>query len=335
MKPDMRCLLLSDTHGELGAINELAAAESADCVIHGGDFGFYDDASMKRLSRREIRLRIKHSNLPRCDIRRILALGPKAEADAVESLGLLGGFQRYLAGVESFDVPVYAVWGNHEDRHVVERLVLGDCVVRNLHVLHPRQAHPVASALVYGLGGNFLPGRKMLQRPIAGGGGKIWSTLSEFSDLVRTADRTDKTGGPRIFVSHVSPGVEPFVEFIGASTRADFTVSGHMGVPACKIWDASVLGPLEQAEGRMRQGLDAVREAVEETRGRRAERVRQDLDQLEAMTQWSQPSTVGEPRWYRGMTHVNLPDAHVGYAVMDIGRGGAKVHSRVLSASVH
>ena len=329
----MRCLLLSDTHGELGAISELAAAERADCVIHGGDFGFYDHASVKRLSRREIRLRIKHSHLPRPDIRRILTLGPKAEADAVESLGLLGGFQRFLAGAESFDVPVYAVWGNHEDRHVVQRLVRRDIVVRNLHVLHPRRAYNLAPALVYGLGGNVLPGPKMLQRPIAGGAGKIWSTMSEFSDLVRTADRMDKTAGPRIFVSHVSPGVEPFVEFIAARTRADFTVSGHMGVPACKIWDASALGPLEQAEGRMRQGLDVVREAVEDTRGRRAEQVRQDLDQIEAMTQWSGSSTVGEPRWYRGMTHINLPDAHVGYAVMDIGRGGAKVHSRDLSRS--
>lgn len=331
----MRLLLLSDTHGELGAINELAAAERADCVIHGGDFGFYDDESVKRISRREIRLVIKHSYLPRSDIRRILSLGPKAEADAVESLGLLGGFRRFLAGIESFDVPVYAVWGNHEDRHVVERLVRGDIVVRNLHMLHPRQAYPLPSALVYGLGGNFLPGRKMLQRPIAGGGGKIWSTLSEFSDLVRTADRIDKTAGPRIFVSHVCPGVEPFVEFIGARTRADFTVSGHMGVPACKIWDASALGPPEQAKERMKQGLDAVREAFEESRGRRAERVHHDLDQIGAMTQWPESSTVGEPRWYRGMTHINLPDAHVGYAVMDIGRDGAKVHSRELSASVH
>ena len=331
----MRFLLISDTHGELGAINELAAAERADCAIHGGDFGFYDDASVKRLSRREIQLAVKHSYLPRHEVRRILALGPKAEAETVESLGLLGGFQRFLAGVESFDVPVYAVWGNHEDRHVAERLARGDIVVRNLHVLHPRQAYRVGTALVYGLGGNFLPGRKMLQRPIAGGGGKIWSTLSEFSDLVRTADRAGKPAGPRIFVSHVSPGVEPFVEFIGARTGADYTVSGHMGARACKVWDASALGSLEQAEERMNQGLDAVREAVEKTSGRCAERVRPDLDRIGAIAQQPGSGAGGEPRWYRGMTHINLPDAHVGYAVMEIGRDGAKVHSRALTSPVH
>jgi len=44
----MRFLLLSDTHGKLGIINELAAVVRADAVIHAGDFGFYDDGSYER-----------------------------------------------------------------------------------------------------------------------------------------------------------------------------------------------------------------------------------------------------------------------------------------------
>jgi hypothetical protein len=35
------------------------------------------------------------------------------------------------------------------------------------------------------------------------------------------------------------------------------------------------------------------------------------------------------------MTHINLPDADVGYAVMDIDEEGTVLHSRALSASVH
>ena len=35
----MRFLLLSDTHGRLGIINEIAAEVEADAVIHAGDFG--------------------------------------------------------------------------------------------------------------------------------------------------------------------------------------------------------------------------------------------------------------------------------------------------------
>jgi len=38
----MRFSLTSDTHGNLGVINDLAARVQADAVIHAGDFGFYD-----------------------------------------------------------------------------------------------------------------------------------------------------------------------------------------------------------------------------------------------------------------------------------------------------
>ena len=52
----MRFLLISDTHGKLGIINELASHVQADAVIHAGDFGFYDEGSYERLSNRELRL---------------------------------------------------------------------------------------------------------------------------------------------------------------------------------------------------------------------------------------------------------------------------------------
>ena len=47
----MRFLLLSDTHGKLGIINDLAADVRADAVIHAGDFGFYDSSTPSRGSR--------------------------------------------------------------------------------------------------------------------------------------------------------------------------------------------------------------------------------------------------------------------------------------------
>jgi hypothetical protein len=61
----MRLLLISDTHGKLDIINELSAQTQADAVIHAGDFGFYDDGSFERLSDRELRLHVTHSDLPR------------------------------------------------------------------------------------------------------------------------------------------------------------------------------------------------------------------------------------------------------------------------------
>ncbi len=67
-------MLISDTHGKLGIINELAAHIRADAVIHAGDFGFFDDGNIERLSDRKIRLHVAHSDLPRTEKTRILAL---------------------------------------------------------------------------------------------------------------------------------------------------------------------------------------------------------------------------------------------------------------------
>ena len=57
----MRFLLISDTHGKLGIINELAHHVRADAVIHAGDFGFFNHGSFERLSDRELRLHLVHS----------------------------------------------------------------------------------------------------------------------------------------------------------------------------------------------------------------------------------------------------------------------------------
>mgnify|MGYP002681604205 CR=1 FL=1 len=255
----MRFLLISDTHGRLGVIDELTDRVRADAVIHAGDFGFFDEGSFERLSDRELRLHVAHSDLPRTERDRILALSRKDMIRTAREHRLLGAFQFFLEGIESFHVPVYAVWGNHEDKEVVERLFHGDVAVTNLHILHHRRGYRVGPAFISGLGGNVLPGSKMMQRPIAGGGGKIWSALSQFSDLIQTVERDAAPAMVRIFVSHVSPGKEPFVELIGARTRADFTVSGHMGAPASMVWNAFAVSTVEQAEKRLRDGFDAVR----------------------------------------------------------------------------
>jgi hypothetical protein len=47
----MRLLLISDTHGKLGIINELVAHVRVDAVIHAGDFGFFDDTGASSVFR--------------------------------------------------------------------------------------------------------------------------------------------------------------------------------------------------------------------------------------------------------------------------------------------
>jgi predicted phosphodiesterase len=325
----MRFLLISDTHGKLGVINELVARTQADVVIHAGDFGFYDDGSYERLSDRELRLQVAHGKLLQSEKNRILALSHGEQVEAVKQGCLLGEFQAYLDGEESFRVPVYAVWGNHEDKDVVERLFRGDVAVENLHILHHGQAYHVGPALVYGLGGNLLPGSKMMQKPIAGGGGKVWSTLSQYADLVRVSDAEADWTGLRIFVSHVSPGKEPFVELVGARTRADFTISGHMGVPTCMIWNPFAIHSVEEAGRRLERGLEAVRTACLDTSAPSARWADQMFSFIGRLPEETMEFGRGgrAPRWYRCMSHVNLPDAHIGYALMDVNEGGVNLQT--------
>jgi len=313
----MRFLLLSDTHGELDIINELASLTRADAVLHAGDFGFYDSSSLDRLSEREIRLLVKYSSLE--ERARILADAPTGLAEAVREHRLLGGFQALLDGEKSLNVPVYAVWGNHEDTSVVERLFRGDIAVKNLHILHHQKAYCLGPVFLYGLGGNLLPGSKMLQRPIAGGRGKVWSTLSQFADLVTTVERDAGAARHRILVTHVSPGKEAFVEHIAARTGATYTVSGHMGAPTCMVWNPFAISSIEDARERLLNGMHAVEDACLGA-GRNsaavAEMLRIVADRPNERTEADEHTR--EPRWYRSMTHVNLPDADTGYAVMDV-----------------
>ena len=325
----MRFLLISDTHGKLGVIDELTARVHAGVVIHAGDFGFFDDESFDRLSDRELRLHIVHSDLPRAAKDRILALSRNDMIGAARDRRLLGAFQSFLDGVESFHVPVYAVWGNHEDRVVVERLFRREVTVDNLHILHHRQGYRVGPAFVYGLGGNLLPGSKMMQRPLAGGRGRIWTTLSQYADLVETVEKNAGPDGIRIFVSHVSPGKEPFVELIGVRTGADFTVSGHMGTPTSMVWNPFAISTVEEGEERIRSGLDAVEKACLAVAKSNAAWVAETLAFIGRVPNDAIDLGRGVklPRWYRRMTHINLPDAHVGYAILDIDQTGSKLQT--------
>ncbi len=316
----MRLLLISDTHGKLGIINELAEHTQADAVIHAGDFGFYDNGSYERLSNRELRLQVVHSDLPQSEKDRILNLSPEDLIVTLKKILPLSEFPDYVKGQKRFNVPVYAVWGNHEDKEVVEQLFRGYIRIKNLHILHHRQTYRIGPALVYGLGGNFLAGSKLIQHPIAGGAGRIWSTLHQYSDLIKTVEKEKDFSGPRICVSHVSPGKEPFMELIGARTQANFTISGHMGAPACMVWNPFAIRTVEEAEQHLKNSVKKVRETCLKASGSNSTWIDQVLNDLGRLPR--DVVDIGRgikaPRWYRKMNHINLPDAHTGYAVMDV-----------------
>lgn len=106
----MRFLLLSDTHGNLSIVNELSAEVEADAVIHAGDFGLYDDDSYERISDRELRLHITHSELDAATRDEILDLPREQRNEACRKLCPLSELPLFIEGRKRFDVPVYAVF---------------------------------------------------------------------------------------------------------------------------------------------------------------------------------------------------------------------------------
>ena len=136
---------------------------------------------------------------------------------------LLGDFHEYLDGSKSFIVPVYAVWGNHDDPTVI-KMLKSDSSVKNLHLLDSDNQHQLSvsdtlNISLFGLGGNFLASKKLLSKPLSGQGGKIWATLHEFGKLYQALKSKSK---PSIFVSHVSPGKEPLLTKLISHYMPDF-----------------------------------------------------------------------------------------------------------------
>ena len=186
-------LLISNTHGNLDIINENVDKVGSGCVIHAGDFWFYDEKSLYHLSGRELFLLISHSPYWR-DYHVTKKTNKNDLAAIVEKHQLLGDFPDYLSGKKQFDVPVYAVWGNHEDVAVIKALK-NENPVRNLYLLDAQNYYDLQtkqdeSLTLYGLGGNFLPSKKLLQLPIAGQGGKAWMTLHEIGCLYKKEIKT-------------------------------------------------------------------------------------------------------------------------------------------------
>ena len=318
-----RLLLLSDTHGHLDIINELAERTDADAAVHAGDFGFYDRDSAAGLGKRELLLRIVHSPLPAEEKRAARKLPREQMEDFVRERCPLSQMPEYLEGRKAFTLPVFAVWGNHEDHRVVESFYTGGRTIENLHVLHEKETFHIGRFHIFGLGGNVIVGPKLFQRPLAGGSGKVWATLSQLDALCAAAEENAQEGEIRLLVSHVSPGKEPLVSIVGARTRADFAVSGHMGAPFCMVWNEFAISEVGEAASRMQGRAEHVLDIskpIGREEGRHGPTGDEDTDVAAFGRLPEETVPLGRrpavPRWYARMKYINLPDAQVGYAVL-------------------
>ena len=56
----MKVIALSDTHGNIDIINELAKRHQADAVLHCGDFGFFTYQRLEEITKKELYLNLAH-----------------------------------------------------------------------------------------------------------------------------------------------------------------------------------------------------------------------------------------------------------------------------------
>ncbi len=306
----MRVLLVSDTHGNLDIINQLVEVTNADLVIHAGDFGFYDESSYRHLSTRELLLLAKHSHKGKFSVDKQTSRNDLVEI--VKNNKLLGDYPDYLNHRKIFKVPVYAVYGNHEDVGVIRAFKENNSIA-NLNLLDEDTIYPVydkeeLAFRIFGLGGNFLVGQKLLKRPIAGNAGKVWATLHQFGVLYQKLEKKTK---PTIFVSHVSPGKEPLLTRLLIHFLPNFWISGHMGAPYTCVWNQFTIREMDESLAWFDSELDQL-EALSLDNITPEAKLAFDLMKREIQR---------DEYWFKKLWNINLPDAKDGYAVLNYEEG--------------
>jgi predicted phosphodiesterase len=289
----MKLLLISDTHGNIDIINDIAAKESVDACIHAGDFGFYDENSVENLNTKELRLQIKHSSvIPWEERKEYLTVAHEEQRRIIKKYKMLGNFSDYILGEKKFSIPVYAVWGNHEDQSVILKLLKNP--IKNLTLIHESNQVLLEDFCLFGVGGNFVINQTLLQpyKGLPGTVCRLNSALPQYEHLIKRMDLIDSKY-QRILLTHVSPEYEPLAELLAWRTGAGFTISGHMGFPEGSEWHT-----LQGDEHRMLNALIGVKEKF---------------------AAFAEKFDVFIPQHHlHSIQHLNLPDAHKGYGILEL-----------------
>ena len=229
----MRVLLLTDTHGQLDKINQFADLYHADACIHCGDIGLFDSVSIGSMPARELIKMIRHAPSLTEDEKNQYSSLPQAElAELILQRGISGSFEEYLTGKKHFSVPVYAVWGNHEDVRIIDRLRAEP--LPNLTLLDENTSVLLEGVRLYGLGGMFNEKNLLMHKNsgIAWVQSQVKSTLWQYADLTEMLDSfpSDET---RIQITHCDPMAlrTSFLEAFACRCGASLSFSGHMHRP--------------------------------------------------------------------------------------------------------
>ncbi|KIS65848.1 uncharacterized protein UMAG_06226 [Mycosarcoma maydis] len=363
--PGGRIACVADVRGNLSLLNQIAAETGAQAIIHTGDFGFYDNASLERISDRTLRHLVQYSTLIDAALRtKLLAAdpprGPAATEKASSAIGMrqhiaqqqgglrLSEFSELLTGKIKLQVPVFTVWGACEDVAILERFRTGEYRVHNLHVLDEATTKAIEVGGVrlrlFGLGGALVL-HKLFDNgegaaTIAGGQGTMWTTALQIGELVDTAQKTFDPTETRLLVTHASPGREGLLAQLALALKADLTVSAGLhfryGVSYNEFsvqHDAdNYHNKLQHAKHAFGEIWDTVKTQVDAVID---ENQRILLNNALAVANRVAPTSTAtgaaseEPAW-KNTWNWNLPDAAYGHLVLSIrdGRVSAETKSQ-------
>ncbi|CAG8649977.1 17757_t:CDS:2, partial [Funneliformis caledonium] len=242
-----KIICVADVRGNISQLNQLAKQTGAIAVIHSGDFGFYENNSLDRISDRTLRHLVTYSTIIPTQSRNKLLHNSTSPEELRRTIlesptPLLSEFPLFMKGDKTLDVPVYTVWGACEDVTVLEKFRMGHYKVHNLFILDEANTYVIdvggVSLRLFGLGGAVVQ-HKLFDNgdgiaTIAGGHGTMWTTILQIGELVDTAQKVFDPTETRVLVTHASPGREGLLAQLSVVLRADFTISAglhfHYGI---------------------------------------------------------------------------------------------------------
>ncbi|KAL1921068.1 uncharacterized protein VTP21DRAFT_11703 [Calcarisporiella thermophila] len=341
-----RVLCCADVRGNISLLNQLAEETRADYIIHCGDFGFYEKASVGRMSDRTLKHILQYSTLipPHIRARLNSATPDDARRTISESnTPYLSEFPQFLAGEKRLRVPVYCVWGACEDVTVVERMKAGEYKVENLNLIDEGALLEIGGVglRLFGLGGAFVP-QKLFDHgeghgSIAGGSGTMWVTALQIGELVEQAQRLYNPSETRMLVTHASPGREGLIAQLSLVLRADFTLSASLHFRYGISYNEFSVQPdqdhfrnrLIQAQRTILQVWDRVKSEVESSITERQRALIQHfMTVVNRLPPTGRDGTEKDEQAFKNTWHFNMPDAAFGWLALEVSNGRMVAESK-------
>ncbi|KAK9466606.1 hypothetical protein V1512DRAFT_263030 [Lipomyces arxii] len=345
-----RILCVADVRGQLSILNQLAKTHNASCIIHTGDFGFYDRESVPKITDKTLRHVAQYS--PLLDARSL----PQESQSLRHYLNSrpISQLYQFISGESKFDVPVYTVHGACEDVSVLEKFRSGEYKVPNFSIVDEHSSSAIDTGTVkfrlLGLGGALVM-HKLFDNgtgrtTIAGGGGTTWTTLLQIGELIDTAARVFDETETRILITHASPAREGILAQLALSLKADFSISGGLHFRYGSSYNEFAVNPtydyfrgkLAGARAQFMDVWDIVKNEVQPVIANNVTQkqlIDNALSVIDKMPVSAQATSEREKEreeianiGFRNMWHFNLTDASYGSLVLDVNDGKIGIESK-------